>query len=147
MSQEPVSPCPPGPLAMSLTLYIRRLCTPFKPLLAYGGAKRELDPRCFDAGHSGTQPSIPSDSRVLPSIHVCVLHTHTHTHFAVYNALLCICTPMFLAQTLRKKIFCFNFLFQFLMYSYLETKPIIVFQGAVLHVDIITSFWSYIFNT
>lgn len=47
VSQEPVSPLPLGHwlLAVSLTLYIRRLCTPFKLLLAYGGANRELDLR------------------------------------------------------------------------------------------------------
>ena len=33
----------------------------------------------------------------------------------------------------------FNFLIQFL-YLYLETKPIIVFQGIILHMDIIIAF-------
>lgn len=42
VSQDPLLPLP-QPLATGLTLYIRRLCTPFKPLLACGGAKRELD--------------------------------------------------------------------------------------------------------
>jgi len=35
------SPFPHIPLAIDLTLYITRLCTPFKPLLAYRGVKRK----------------------------------------------------------------------------------------------------------
>lgn len=35
VNQEPCFPTPLWPLTISLTLY-RRLCTPFKPLLAYG---------------------------------------------------------------------------------------------------------------
>lgn len=36
VNQEPCFPTPLWPLTISLTLYSRRLCTPFKPLLAYG---------------------------------------------------------------------------------------------------------------
>ena len=47
---------------------------------------------------------------------------------------------MFWAQTLRKKIFRFNFLIQLFIYLHLETKSIIVFQGIILHMDIIIAF-------
>ena len=50
------------------------------------------------------------------------------------------CAPALLAQTLRKDIFRFNFLIQLFLYLYLETKPIIVFQGIILHMDIIIAF-------
>ena len=49
-------------------------------------------------------------------------------------------TPMFLAQIFRKKFFCFNFLIQIFIYFYLETKLIIIFQGIILHTDIIIAF-------
>ena len=49
-------------------------------------------------------------------------------------------TPMVLDQTYRKEVFCFNLLIQFLIYLYLETKPIIVFQGIILCMDIIIAF-------
>ena len=45
-------------------------------------------------------------------------------------------TPMVLDQTYRKEVFCFNLLIQFLIYLYLETTPIIVFQGIILHTNI-----------
>ena len=34
----------------------------------------------------------------------------------------------------------FNFLIQLFIYLYLETKPIIVFQGIILHMDIVITF-------
>ena len=40
----------------------------------------------------------------------------------------------------QKKIFHFNFLIQFFTYLYLETKPIIVFQVIILHMDIVIAF-------
>ena len=49
-------------------------------------------------------------------------------------------TPLVLAQSFRKKIFHFNFLFQLFIYLNLETKPIIVFQGIILYVDNIIAF-------
>ena len=39
-----------------------------------------------------------------------------------------------------KKIFCFRFLIQLFTYLYLETKLIIIFQGIILHLDIVTAF-------
>ena len=54
--------------------------------------------------------------------------------------------PMFFAQTFRKKIFHFNSLIQLFIYLYLKTKPIIIFQGIILHTDII-ALQSYIFKT
>ena len=39
----------------------------------------------------------------------------------------------------QEKIFHFNILIQLFTYLYLETKPIIVFQGITLHTDIIIS--------
>lgn len=53
---------------------------------------------------------------------------------------------MFLAQTSKEKIFCFNFFIQLLIYLYLETKAIIIFQGIVFHMDIVVAFYSYTFN-
>ena len=47
---------------------------------------------------------------------------------------------MFLAQTFKKKIFHFNFLIQLFIYLYLETKPMIIFQGIILRKDIIVAF-------
>ena len=38
-----------------------------------------------------------------------------------------------------EKIF-FNVLIQLFIYLYLETKPIIVFQGIILHMDIVIVF-------
>ena len=55
------------------------------------------------------------------------------TIFAGYNVLLCImCT-----RILGEKIFHFNVLIQLLIYLYLETKPIIIFQGIILYMDIV----------
>lgn len=58
----------------SPSLYIRRLCTPFKPLFAFGGAKRELDlsmiwPR--DLENSALQPC-GQLCFVLLSAHMCL---------------------------------------------------------------------------
>ena len=50
------------------------------------------------------------------------------------------CVPTFWAQAFRKKIFHFNFLIQLFIYLYLETKLIIVFQGIILHMDIVIVF-------
>ena len=50
------------------------------------------------------------------------------------------CVPVVLAQIFRKKVFCFTFLIQLFIYLYLETKMIIVFQGSILHADIVTAF-------
>ena len=47
---------------------------------------------------------------------------------------------MVLAQTYRKKNFHFNLLIQLFIYLHLETKSIIVFQGIILHMDIIIAF-------
>ena len=44
------------------------------------------------------------------------------------------CAPTFLAQIFRKKSFYF---FNSFFYLYLETKPSIVFQGIIFHMDII----------
>ena len=41
----------------------------------------------------------------------------------------------------------FNFLIQGFIYLHLETKLIIVFQGIILHIDIIIAFKSYTFNS
>ena len=46
--------------------------------------------------------------------------------------------PTILAQTFRKKKP--FILIQFFIYLYLETKPIIIFQGIILHTDIILAF-------
>ena len=55
----------------------------------------------------------------------------------MYNMLPCImCTPL-MAQTFKKKIFHFNILLQFFIYLHLETKPVIIFQGIILHMDIV----------
>ena len=43
-------------------------------------------------------------------------------------------------RILGEKIFHFNVLIQLLIYLYLETKPIIIFQGIILHMDIIIAF-------
>ena len=40
----------------------------------------------------------------------------------------------------EKKPFCFNFSIQFFIYFCLETKPMIIFQGIILHTDIVTAF-------
>ena len=40
----------------------------------------------------------------------------------------------------EKEISHFNFLIQLFTYLYLETKPIISFQGIILHMDIIIAF-------
>ena len=45
-------------------------------------------------------------------------------------------TPMLLAQTFRKKKKSFNFLIQFFN-LYLETKPILIFQSIILHMDLL----------
>lgn len=73
---EPGAPSPAAPFALvpSFTLYIRRLCTPFKPLFAFGGAKRELDlsmiwPR--DLENSALQPC-GQLCFVLLSAHMCL---------------------------------------------------------------------------
>ena len=57
-----------------------------------------------------------------------------YLYFAVYNV-----HPRFWPK-LSGKIFHFNFLIQSLIYLYLGTKPIIVFQGIILHMDIVTAF-------
>ena len=56
-------------------------------------------------------------------------------HFAVYNA-----HPHSWPKLSGKKIFFFYFLIQLFIYVYLETKPMIIFQGIILHMDIITAF-------
>ena len=38
------------------------------------------------------------------------------------------------------KIFCFSILTQLFSYLYLERKPIIVFQGIILYMDIVIAF-------
>ena len=50
------------------------------------------------------------------------------------------CAPMFMAQTFQKKSFILIFLIQFFIHLYLETKLIIVFQGIILHTDIVIAF-------
>lgn len=66
---EPEAPaCPPQLLAVGLTLYIRRLCTPFKPLLAYGGTRTEL--RVWL--EQGQQKPSPSSSGPASSCHVLI---------------------------------------------------------------------------
>ena len=52
-------------------------------------------------------------------------------YFAVYNA-----HPCFWPKLSGKKIFHFNFLIQYVIYLYLETKPVIIFQGMILHMDV-----------
>ena len=62
-------------------------------------------------------------------------------YFAVYNALpWTICTHVFGPNFQEKKSFFFYFLIQLFIYVYLETKPMIIFQGIILHMDIITAF-------
>ena len=46
----------------------------------------------------------------------------------------------------QEKIFHLNFLIQFFIYLYLETKQIIIFQVIPLHMDIVITFQSYTFN-
>ena len=55
-------------------------------------------------------------------------------YFAMFRAHPC-CWP----RLSGKKIFCFNFLIQFFIYLHLEPKLIIVFQGIILHTDIVTA--------
>ena len=63
-----------------------------------------------------------------------------------YHILPCImCTHIF-GPNFQEKIFCFNFKIQCFIYLQLETKPIIIFQGISLHMDIIIVFQSYTFN-
>ena len=50
------------------------------------------------------------------------------------------CVPMFWPKLSGKKIFRFHFLTQFFTSLHLETKPIIMFQGMILHTDIIIAF-------
>ena len=57
------------------------------------------------------------------------------SHFATYNA-----HPRFWPKLSGKKIFHVNFSIQFLVYLYLERKPIIIFQGIILHMDIVIAF-------
>ena len=52
----------------------------------------------------------------------------------------CIMRSHIFGPTFKKKIFRFNFLIQLFIYLYLQTKPIIIFQGIILHVDIIVAF-------
>ena len=52
----------------------------------------------------------------------------------MYNA-----HPCFWPELLEKKSFHFNFL-NSIIYLYLETKPITVFQGIMLHNNIIIAF-------
>ena len=62
-------------------------------------------------------------------------------YFAMYNALLCIMRTHVLGPNLQeKKIFHFNFLIRLFIYLYLETKLIIVFQGIILHTDVVIAF-------
>ena len=64
---------------------------------------------------------------------------------AVCSVLSCIlCTHVFGPNFQEKKSF--NFLIQLYSYLYLETKPIIVFGGIILHMDIIIAFQSYTSN-
>ena len=58
-------------------------------------------------------------------------------HFVVYNVLPC---THVLGPNFQEKIFCFNFLIPLLIYLYLETKPVIIFQGIILHTDIVIVF-------
>ena len=46
-------------------------------------------------------------------------------------------TNVFGPNLQEKQIFCFNFLIQFFIYLYLETKPITIFLVIILHTDII----------
>ena len=60
-------------------------------------------------------------------------------NFAMYNALLCItCTHLFCPSFQEKKPF-ISF-FNSILYLYLETKATIVFQGIILHTDIVIAF-------
>ena len=82
----------------------------------------------------GLSTYLPSDSSA-----VCSLYLWVCSYFVNYHILPCRVIPMhnvhpyFLAQTFRKKIFCFNFLIQFFIYLYFKTILIIIFQGIVLH--------------
>ena len=48
--------------------------------------------------------------------------------------------PHFWPELSGEKTFHFNFYIQLFIYLYLETKPVIVFQGIILHTDIIIAF-------
>ena len=50
------------------------------------------------------------------------------------------CTNVFGPNFQGKKIFHFNFLIQLFIYLFIETQPVIVFQGIILHLDIIIAF-------
>ena len=63
---------------------------------------------------------------------------NTVLYFAVYNVHPCLwCT---LYKFSGKKIFDFNVLIQLLVYLYLETKPMIIFQSIILHTDTVIAF-------
>ena len=49
------------------------------------------------------------------------------------------CTHVF-GPNFQEKNLLFNFLIQLFIYLYLETKLIIVFQGIILHMDIVIAF-------
>ena len=53
---------------------------------------------------------------------------------------LCTAHPCFWPKISGKKNRSLYALIQFFLYLYLETKPIIVFQGIILHTDIIIAF-------
>ena len=61
-------------------------------------------------------------------------------HFALYTAPSCAMHTQLFGPNFQKKIFHLNFLIQLFIYLYLETKPSIVFQGIILHTDIVIAF-------
>ena len=59
----------------------------------------------------------------------------------MYNVLLCTMrTHVFGPNFQENKVVCFNFFNSIFIYLYLEIKPIIIFQGIILHMDIVIAF-------
>ena len=107
--------------------------------------------------HSSIHPSIHPSLRIIYlSIRLClcqcmypssIIHHPSSIHPQVPAILLPgtmhfngHCAPAFLAKTLRKKMFCFNFLIQLFIYLYLEIKLIIEFPGITSRTGILIAF-------
>ena len=104
-------------------------------LMVYGPC---VDHNLFLYGHQSHWIWALPYGLILPPFTYCVLPHMTHSHVEYI--------PTFSAQAFRKKIFCLHFKVQLFIYLYLETKPIIIFQDIILHMDIIIAFESYTFN-
>ena len=58
-------------------------------------------------------------------------------YFVAYNAVLCIMLTRIFGPNFQGKISFISIFNSIIYYLYLETKPIIVFQGIILYMDII----------